>query len=117
MSLTDSNAKDFSRRLQRIEKQHRNGYGFEAPGTLGRTQHRRREWSLLAALRVALLVLAFGWVLKGGIYFLLGTQAYQTRIDQLSLGPQFDPALATVLQVDPVTQLIAAFLGEVFPHR
>ncbi|VDC30355.1 hypothetical protein [Pseudogemmobacter humi] len=115
MSLSDSNFKEFSGRLRRIEKAHRKGYGFEAQGTLGRSSTYRREGSLARILRAALLVLAVGWVMKGAIYFYVGHEVYHQRLADLATGTDFDPVAARIMSADPVTKLIASFLGEVFP--
>ncbi|MGA0540866.1 hypothetical protein [Neotabrizicola sp. VNH66] len=113
----DPNLRDFQGRVTRIEKTHRKGYGFEAPGTLGRSSSVRRRTSPVRLLRVAALVLVLGLALKGLILFQVGEEVYDTRVAALTGGEGFDTLAARLMSADPVTRLIAAFLGEVFPAR
>ena len=115
MTLADSGYKEFSGRLRRIEKAHRKGYGFEAKGTLGRSSTWRRQRSLGKVLRVFLVMVLVGWVMKGAIYYYVGEAVYEQRVAGLSLGNDFDPIAASIMSADPVTRLVASFLGEVFP--
>lgn len=117
MSMVDSNYKSFSGRLRRIEKAHRKGYGFEAKGTMGRSTIAKREGSLGKTLRAMLLMIMVGWIMKGAIYYYVGDEVYQQRVAGLATGSDFDPIAANIMSADPVTRLVAAFLGEVFPAK
>lgn len=108
--------KEFKGRLTRIEKAHRKGYGFEARGTLGRSSTYKRERSFGRMLRGLLVVLALAWTMKGIFYFHVGAELYQSRIAAMETGTDFDPIAARLMMADPVTRLIAAFLGEVLPQ-
>jgi hypothetical protein len=113
--LADPNLKEFQGRVKRIEKLHRKGYGFEAAGTLGRsaTFRRERSWGrLFRALAVAVVI---GFVLKGTILFHVGPETYDERVAAMATGTGVDPVAAALMSADPVTRIVAAFLGEVFP--
>jgi len=111
----DPNLNEFYGRVARIERLHRKGYGFEAAGTLGRSATFRRERNLGKMLRSAFAVVAMGFVLKGAILFYVGDAVYEQRVAELATGTGFDPVAATLMSADPVTRVISAFLGEVFP--
>ncbi len=116
MSFTDPNYKTFTGRLRRIEKAHRKGYGFEAKGTLGRSTTWKRSYSVGRTLRAMLVLLVMGWVMKGALYYYVGDAVYEARVAGMAMGNDFDPIAASVMSADPVTKLIASFLGEVFPQ-
>lgn len=111
----DPNLHEFQGRVKRIEKLHRKGYGFEAAGTLGRSATFRRERSWGRLLRSLAVVVIMGFVLKGTILFHVGADTYDRRVGELATGTGFDPLAATLMSSDPVTRVVAAFLGEVFP--
>ncbi|WP_112311082.1 hypothetical protein [Pseudogemmobacter bohemicus] len=117
MTLADSNYKEFSGRLRRIEKAHRKGYGFEAKGTMGRSSTWRRERSIGKTLRALLVMVLIGWIMKGAIYFYVGDAVYEQRVANMAIGSDFDPIAANIMSADPVTKLVASFLGEVFPQK
>jgi hypothetical protein len=111
----DPNLNNFYGRVRRIEKAHRKGYGFEAVGTLGRSHNYRREGSLGRLLKTLVLVSAVAVTLKGAIHFYVGAETYDERVAVLAAGEGFDPVGATLMQADPLTRVISAFLAEVFP--
>lgn len=111
----DPNLNEFYGRVERIEKMRSKGYGFEARGTLGRSATFRRERSIGRMVRSLMLVVAIGFALKGAILFYVGVDTYDQRVGELATGTGFDPLAATLMSADPVTRVIAAFLGQVFP--
>lgn len=111
----DPNLKEFYGRVKRIERMHRKGYGFEAAGTLGRSATYRRERSWGRMFRTVFVVLAMGFAMKGIIHFHVGSETYDARVAELSTGTGFDPVAARLMSADPLTRVISAFLGEVFP--
>ncbi len=111
----DPNLNEFEGRVKRIEKMHRKGYGFEAAGTLGRSASYRRDRSWGGLLRSLAVVVVMGFVLKGAILFHVGADTYDLRVAEMATGTGFDPLAAALMSSDPVTEVVAAFLGEVFP--
>lgn len=92
---------EFQGRLQRIDKIHRRGGGFEAVGTLGRAEYReRRSFSIFRPL---LLVFAVLLILKTALLMQIGVADYQERVDRLALGGDVERIGAFVMQADPVT--------------
>jgi hypothetical protein len=112
--MVDRNRVNFEGRIGRIEKMHASGAGFEAEGTLGMayynslrpTQRRRSTWLLPLAL-IALTVI----VIKAGILSQIGADAYAARVAELSQGTFADRLGAYVLTADPLTEWVAALLG------
>lgn len=103
--MVDPNMKNFYGRIDRIERMHSAGAGFEAVGTLGmsyysaqRRRSRRAAWVLPAALLVATI---FG--LKAGVHAMIGPELYQDRVAMLAQGGLVDQAGAFVLEAGPVT--------------
>lgn len=106
----DPNLNDFYSRVSRIEKAHAKGYGFEAPGTLGRSalgNRKARSWKFLKPLAMILLMAAG---LKGMIHYYIGAETYQLRVDTLAVGQGFDPVGSWLMQADPVTVWISGQL-------
>jgi len=103
--MIDSNMKDFYGRIDRIERTHAAGGGFEAVGTLGmsyytgqRRKARRRTWIMPAAMLVATVI-----GLKAGVLATIGPDLYQDRVTMLSEGSLVDKAGAFVLESGPLT--------------
>ena len=111
--MADPNLIDFYGRIARIETARRNGFGFEAAGTLGRYHYHRapkKRRSLLApALFVALCVIG----LKAMILHSVGAESYNDRIASLMSGEGFDRLGGWMMQADPVSQLAAQQIGVV----
>lgn len=106
--MEDANLVEFYARVARFEKERVQGYGHEAPGTLGRMATygraaKRRRGFLLPLIFVGMC--AFG--LKGAILSSVGADAYQTRVERLNKGEGFDRLGGWLMQVDPVTAYVA----------
>ena len=90
--MSDPNLSDFYGRVARIQKARSKGYGFEAPGTLGRSSYappRTRRRSILGPV-VFLLVCAV--LLKGAIYQSVGADSYAERVAlDVGAGRHLDP--------------------------
>lgn len=113
--MHDPNLQDFYGRVDRIERTHKAGGGFEAAGTLGMTyynslklQKRRGTWIFPAAM-VCLAVVA----IKAGVLANIGGNAYGERIAALQAGGMADRVGAWVLQADPLTVKLAGMVGGV----
>lgn len=103
--MIDPNMKNFYGRLDRIERTHAAGGGFEAVGTLGmsyysaqRRRARRGAWIMPVAMVVATVV-----GLKAGMLATIGPDLYQDRVAMLSQGGLVDQAGAYVLEAGPIT--------------
>lgn len=111
--MADPQVQEFHDRLKRVDSIHRRGGGFEAHGTLGRSQsgNASRRKSLL---RPVLLVVASFMMLKAALLMQIGVIDYQERVERLSQGSQVEVVGAWVLQLDPATILIADTLKDLF---
>ncbi|WP_095588293.1 hypothetical protein [Actibacterium ureilyticum] len=98
--------------MQRVERIHRKGGGFEAAGTLGRSQSHvkpvRRSY-----LRSALLVAGSFLLIKSLLLMQIGATDYQDRVARLKTGGYVERAGAYVMQMDPVTVWVAEKLREI----
>lgn len=110
--VSDPNLSDFYSRISRIERARAKGFGFEAPGTLGRSHYyrpTRRGRGLLLPLTMLMLSI-FG--LKAMIYYNIGSEIYAERVATLQQGTGFEPMGAWIMQPDPLTQEIAKRIGQ-----
>jgi len=105
-------SKEFQRRLQRVEKIHRRGGGFEAAGTLGRSAYHKKESRSL--FRPLLFTLAIGLALKAALLMQIGEVDYRERVDRLAQGGQVEKVGAYVMQADPITLWLAQNMKEIF---
>ncbi|MGB3146192.1 MAG: hypothetical protein WBA91_00380 [Paracoccaceae bacterium] len=107
--MKDPNHDNFAVRLDRIDYIHSHGGGFEAAGTLGKSFFSTRRRSHWKARFVAMLILFAVTLLfmKAGMNVALGAVAYEEKIEALSNGDQVDRAGAWLLQVDPISEMMA----------
>ncbi|MFZ5751072.1 MAG: hypothetical protein ACOY5U_08380 [Pseudomonadota bacterium] len=108
----DPQLRDFYGRIDRIEKIHEAGGGFEAAGTLGlshytrqRRSRRHRNWLFPLVLVMASIV-----AVKAVVLARIGAEAYAQRVAVLAAGDTADRVGAYVLQADPLTVQVAALL-------
>ena len=113
--MQDPNMRDFYGRIDRIEKTHQSGGGFEATGTLGmayynslKQERRHGTWVF-----PVVLVLATVLVIKASVLASIGATAYAERIATLQSGGLIDKIGGYVLQADPLTVKVVAMLGNV----
>lgn len=111
--VVDSNSRDFLRRLSRIEKAHRKGYGFEAPGTLGRSTHRPRRHRRARLPGLVLAVVVSVILLKAIVLFVAGEAAYQAHVAAHAGNGTVDLLLHKLLAIDPLTREAASLLTAV----
>ena len=111
--MSDPNRANFSDRIGRINKIHRAGGGFEAEGTLGksdykayasRTRRRSRGVGLPLFLIAALLFI------KAEAYTTVGPDAYTQKVASIGQQSLTGQLGAWLLQPDPVTTTIATRL-------
>ncbi len=110
--MYDTNLVDFYARVAKFEKSQAQGYGHEAPGTLGRsvTYGLRKTRRRIRTMPLVLVVLA-AVGLKATILHSVGVAAYETRVAALEAGQGFDRLGGWLMQVDPVTAFVAEKIG------
>ena len=112
----DPNLNDFYSRVSRIEKSHAKGYGFEAPGTVGRKSANRTGSRILKLAKPLVLALAVGVGIKGVIHYFVGAQTYESRVSALAAGQGFDPVGAWLMHADPASLWVSEQLQSVLPR-
>lgn len=105
----------FDQRLQRIGKKHRaisRGYlpRMRSDGLI--VLKPKRAQAPISSRSVALFLGAF-FVFKGFLVVNLGEQTYQDRVTQLQEGTVVEQAGAFLMQIDPLSRLIAQKIGPV----
>lgn len=105
--MADPNMADFYDRVNRFERTRRQGFGFEAPGTLGRSHYTRENKSRRGWLAPAFLAALVVFAIKAGIYYGVGAESYQIRVDRLLTAEGIDRVGGWLMQADPVTLWMA----------
>ncbi len=105
--MADPNLIDFYSRVARFERARSDGYGFDAPGTLGRSYYQRKARPRRGILGPLLLVALCGFGLKGAILHTVGSESYNLRVEHLLAGEGFDRLGGWLMQADPVTRFVA----------
>ncbi|MCV2866214.1 hypothetical protein [Defluviimonas sp. WL0075] len=115
--MVDPNMKDFYGRLDRIQRVHAAGGGFEAQGTLGmfhynslRRKRRRATW-IMPVLLVCLTVL----LIKAAVLATIGRDFYDDRIAMLKQGSTIDQAGAYVLEAGEATVWVSEVIRGAIP--
>ncbi|SIS87175.1 hypothetical protein [Phaeovulum vinaykumarii] len=113
----DRDLTEFERRLQRIDRTHAAGGGFEASGALSRADFDqivspRRDglW-----MRPMALLLAGFLLFKGGMHAGLGARVYDLRVDQLAQGNALEQLGAWIMHADGLTLWVSGILAPLFP--
>lgn len=106
--MTDPNLTDFYVRVARIKTARAKGYGFEAPGALGRSYHVRLPSHRRAILTPLLFLMLCGFLLKGTLYHVVGAESYDNRVTALRAGKGIEPVGGWLMQADPATRFIVA---------
>ncbi len=110
--MADPNLADFYSRVARFERARSNGYGFDAPGTLGRSHFVRKSRHRRALLGPLFLVLVAAIGLKGAILQSVGYESYTLRVERLMAGEGFDRMGGWLMQADPATVFIAEKIAD-----
>ena len=105
--MTDPNLTDFYGRVSRIQRARAKGYGFEAPGTLGRSYYYRPQAKRRSILGPVLFLLICAFLMKGAIYHNVGADSYKSRVAALMAGQGIDSVGGWLMQADPVTLYVA----------
>lgn len=106
-SWADPNLNDFYKRVARIEYIHARGHGFMAEGTLGRAHSATRSQRRTPVLGPLILILAFGFMMKGTIHQQLGAEVFDARVTALMAGKGVDRLGGFLMQADPMTLMIS----------
>ncbi len=107
VGMTDPNLTDFYGRVARIQRAHVKGYGFEAPGTLGRSHYYRPQAKRRSVIAPVLFLVVSGFLLKAAIYHTVGAQSYNDRVTALMAGQGIDSVGGWLMQADPVTLYVS----------
>ena len=109
--MAGPNFGDFYGRVARIERARANGYGFEAPGTLGRSYFHRPVARRRSVLGPVLFLLVCGFLLKGLMYQQIGAGIYEARVAALQGGNGIERVGGWLMQADPVTVYVSDRIG------
>lgn len=104
----DPNLNEFYSRVNRIEKSHAKGHGFEAAGTVRNAAFPNRRWRALKLVKPLVFAAALGVGLKGTIHYYVGAQTYESRVSALAAGEGIDPVGAWIMHADPLTLWVSA---------
>lgn len=105
--MADPNLVDFYGRVARFERARSNGYGFDAPGTLGRSYYKSKSRPRRSWLGTTLLVVVCAFGMKGVILHSVGAQSYAERVAGLQASEGFDRLGGWLMQADPITLFVA----------
>ena len=105
--MADPNLTDFYGRVARIRKARSKGYGFEAPGTLGRSHYVQANAKRRSMIGPVLFLLICAVLLKGMIYHAVGTAAYNERVASLQAGEGIERIGGWLMQEEPATILVS----------
>jgi hypothetical protein len=108
----DPNLRDFYGRITRIEQARADGYGFEAPGTIGLSHYRKAERRRIPVLGPLFVVVLMALALKGAIHYKVGAATYDQRVESLQNGQSFDRLGGWLMQADPATVWVSNFIRE-----
>jgi hypothetical protein len=105
--------RDLYGRITRIEVARSHGFGFEAPGTFGRSHSRRTTGNggsrLVGPLFFA-VVMALG--LKGAVHCNAGAATFDKRVAALQQGQSLDRPGGWLMQAAPATLWVAQFISD-----
>lgn len=105
--MTDPNLTDFYGRVARIQKARAKGFGFEAPGTLGRSYYHNPKPLRRSVVGPIVFLVLCTFLLKGAILHSVGLQSYSDRVAGLMAGDGIERAGGWLMQSEPVSLFIA----------
>lgn len=105
--MTDPNLTDFYGRVARIQKARAKGFGFEAPGTLGRSYYYHPKPLRRSVVGPILFLVLCTFLLKGAILQSVGADSYNQRVAGLMAGDGIEQAGGWLMQSEPVTVFVA----------
>jgi len=105
--MDDQNMSDFYGRVARISKARAMGYGFEAPGTLGRSHYYKPQARRRAVIGPVLVILACAFLMKGAIHNKIGPDSYNERVAALMAGDQLERVGGWLMQEEAATLFVS----------
>ncbi|TCM84417.1 hypothetical protein [Rhodovulum steppense] len=111
--MHDPQYEEFRDRLARLDRMHRQGYGFEAPGTLGRSFYRRRAHDGVPVWRVIGMIALCMLMVKALILMQIGPDAYGAHLDRAAGDGIVQKVTVFVMQIDPITDWLAGEMRRV----
>lgn len=105
--MYDPQYEQFRGRLERLDRMHREGYGFEAPGTIGRSSYRRRLpggiplWRSLGMIALSVILV------KALILVQIGPISYNQRLESAAGDSVVQQVSIYIMQIDPITEWMA----------
>ncbi|MEM9248779.1 MAG: hypothetical protein AAGB05_08800 [Pseudomonadota bacterium] len=110
--MSDSQIRQFNKRLKKIDKIHRRGGGFEAEGTLGQSYYTRRaRRAARPVLRPMFALVAAVLVVKSIAAGAVTPEDYSARVDALRDGTNWQQASALVMAPDPISQTVGGWIA------
>lgn len=111
----DRNLKAFQARIARLDKARRDGYGFQAPGTLGHSSRYKNATDWLGVLRKMIAVIVLILITKAVLFTHIGPEAYSQRLNAMITSTGLPPMAAKLMGADPATRAIASFIAKAVP--
>jgi len=105
--MYDPQYEQFRGRLAKLDRMHRKGHGFEAPGTIGRSYYSRRLpgriplWRSLGMIALAVVVV------KALILAQIGPISYNQRLETAGGQSVVQQVSIYIMQIDPITEWMA----------
>lgn len=106
--MHDPQYQEFRGRLEKLDRMHSQGYGFEAPGTLGRSRSGRRLPSRLPLWRSLGMIALSIIVVKALILAQIGVIDYTQRLERGAGESIVQQVSIYVMQIDPITEWLAS---------
>ena len=100
----------FKEQIRQIERAHKRGQGFVAPGTVRHLDRPAGDSHAFNWVMVGVLAILSVFVIKGMLYAQAGPAEYTARLDHLAAGGRLEQAGAVLLYPDPLTRVIASAL-------
>jgi hypothetical protein len=105
--MSDPNLTDFYGRVARIQKMRSKGYGFEAPGTLGRSYYYHPTVRRRSIIGPVLFLILCAVLLKGVIYHNIGATSYNERVASLQAGEGVERIGGWLMQEEAATVFVS----------
>jgi hypothetical protein len=108
--VTTDDREIFKEQIRQIERAHKRGKGFVAPGTVRHLDRPTGDGHAFGWGMVGVLTILSVFVIKGMLYAQAGPAEYTARLDHLATGGWLEQAGAVLFYPDPLTRVIASAL-------